>query len=225
MVTDAAKKYHEYLVRQQKPVTEEQQLLQARSSRILQRRQRVGSYTEWLKRNLINSKHFILQLFERQFQGRRKNSKPLKIRKTGTPSEQLMPACAPHWATTTNLEDGPLSNFSSGSEELIYNPGASLVTPNTSSTVVTPRCSISSTPVAPSHSALSTLLAPSHRALSTSLAPSCSALSTPVATSRSTSSAVPNSDSDYTVDPNAMSYVESDSEFDSWIYRITGVQT
>lgn len=69
------------------------------------------------------------------------------------------------------------------------------------------------------------LLAPSHRALSTSLAPSCSALSTPVATSRSTSSAVPNSDSDYTVDPNAMSYVESDSEFDSWIYRITGVQT
>ena len=146
MVTDAAKKYHEYLVRQQKPVTEEQQLLQARSSRILQRRQRVGSYTEWLKRNLINSKHFILQLFERQFQGRRKNSKPLKIRKTGTPSEQLMPACAPHWATTTNLEDGPLSNFSSGSEELIYNPGASLVTPNTSSTVVTPRSTLRQLP-------------------------------------------------------------------------------
>lgn len=79
----------------------------------------------------------------------------------------------------------------------------------------------------PSHSALSTALAPSHRALSTSLAPSRSALSTPVAPSRSTSSssAVPNSDSDYTVDPNAMSDVESDSEFDSWIYRITGVQT
>lgn len=137
-----------------------------------------------------------------------------------------MPACAPHWATTTNLEDGPVSNSSSGSEELIDNPGASLVTPNTSSTVVNPRCSISSTPVARSHSALSTPLAPRHRALSTSLAPSHSALSTPVAPSCSTSSsAVPNSDSDYTVDPNAMSDVESDSEFDSWIYRITGVQT
>jgi len=128
---------------------------------------------------------------------------------------------------TTDLEDGPVSNSSSGSEELIDNPGASLVTPNTSSTVVTPRCSISSTLVAPSHSALSTPLAPSHRALSTSPASSRSALSTPVAPSRSTSSssAVPNSDSDYTVDPNAMSDVESDSEFDSWIYRITGVQT
>ena len=80
----------------------------------------------------------------------KENSKPLKIRNTGTPSERLMPACASHWATTTNLEDGPVSNSSSGSEELIDNPGASLVTPNTSSTVVTPRCSISSTPVAPS---------------------------------------------------------------------------
>lgn len=48
LVTDAAKKYHEYPVRQQKPVTEEQRL-QARSSRILQRRQRVGIYMEWLK--------------------------------------------------------------------------------------------------------------------------------------------------------------------------------
>lgn len=79
----------------------------------------------------------------------KENSKPLKIRKTGTPSERLMPACAPHWATMTNLEDGPVSNSSSGSEELIDNPGASLVTSNTSYAVVTPRCSISSTPVAP----------------------------------------------------------------------------
>ena len=38
---DAAKKYHEYLVRQQKPVTQAQKQLLAKSSRILQRRQRV----------------------------------------------------------------------------------------------------------------------------------------------------------------------------------------
>ena len=41
MFTDAAKKYHEYLVRQQKPQSEEQKQLRAKNSRTVQRRQRV----------------------------------------------------------------------------------------------------------------------------------------------------------------------------------------
>lgn len=39
--TDAAKKYHEYLVRQQKPQTAEQKKKVAKNNRIVQRRQRV----------------------------------------------------------------------------------------------------------------------------------------------------------------------------------------
>jgi len=38
---DAAKKYHEYLVRQEKPMSEEEKNLQAKSNRVTQRRQRV----------------------------------------------------------------------------------------------------------------------------------------------------------------------------------------
>ena len=38
---DAAKKYHEYLVRQDKPLSEDQRRVIARNGRILQRRQRV----------------------------------------------------------------------------------------------------------------------------------------------------------------------------------------
>ena len=44
-VADAAKKHHEYIVRQQKPISEEQKEINARNSRILQRRQRVHSFT------------------------------------------------------------------------------------------------------------------------------------------------------------------------------------
>lgn len=40
-IADAAKKHHEYIVRQQKPISEEQKEINARNSRILQRRQRV----------------------------------------------------------------------------------------------------------------------------------------------------------------------------------------
>ena len=41
MHIDAAKKYHEYLVRQEKPMSEEQKVLIAKNNRITQRRQRV----------------------------------------------------------------------------------------------------------------------------------------------------------------------------------------
>lgn len=41
--TDASKKYHEYLVRQLKPVGEEEKKKKAKSSRITQRRQRVSN--------------------------------------------------------------------------------------------------------------------------------------------------------------------------------------
>ena len=43
-IVDAAKKY-EYIVRQQKSLSEEQKELNARNSRVLQRRQRVSSFT------------------------------------------------------------------------------------------------------------------------------------------------------------------------------------
>ena len=50
---DAAKKYHEYLVRQEKPITDVQRVQLARNSRILQRRQRVGFFnTMW---DFVNS--------------------------------------------------------------------------------------------------------------------------------------------------------------------------
>ena len=43
MYTDAAKKYHEYLVRQLKPVGEGEKKKKAKNNRALQRRQRVRS--------------------------------------------------------------------------------------------------------------------------------------------------------------------------------------
>ena len=42
---DAAKKYHEYLVQQEKPISEEQKVLLAKNNRITQRRQRVCIHT------------------------------------------------------------------------------------------------------------------------------------------------------------------------------------
>ena len=45
MYADAANKYHEYLVRQEKPISEEQKVLLAKNNRITQRRQRVCIHT------------------------------------------------------------------------------------------------------------------------------------------------------------------------------------
>lgn len=41
IIIDAAKKYHEYLVRQDKPISEAQKALLAKNNRVIQRRQRV----------------------------------------------------------------------------------------------------------------------------------------------------------------------------------------
>ena len=49
MHIDAAKKYHEYLVRQEKPMSEEQKVLLAKNNRITQRRQRVAMYAHLIK--------------------------------------------------------------------------------------------------------------------------------------------------------------------------------
>lgn len=44
MLLDAAKKFHEYLMRQQKPMSKEECTAAAKVNRIVQRRQRVSIY-------------------------------------------------------------------------------------------------------------------------------------------------------------------------------------
>ena len=44
IIIDAAKKFHEYLVRQQKPMSKEERTAAAKANRIVQRRQRVSIY-------------------------------------------------------------------------------------------------------------------------------------------------------------------------------------
>ena len=63
-LTTDVKKYHEYLVRQQKPQTAEQRKKIAKNNRIVQRRQRVCVLTQVYKSLLLS--FFFKQLYERR---------------------------------------------------------------------------------------------------------------------------------------------------------------